>query len=132
VRPWQHVLEPLRGYLTLAERLFTDGASYAEAFNFGPREDDARSVEWIVRQLGAQWGDTASWTLDVGNHSHEASLLRLDVSKAARRLAWRPALDLDSGLQLTVDWARAEANGQEMRTFTLTQIDDYQVLTALR
>jgi CDP-glucose 4,6-dehydratase len=132
VRPWQHVLEPLRGYLTLAERLFTDGASYAEAFNFGPREADAQPVEWIVSQLAAKWGDSAVWTLDGGNHLHEASLLRLDVSKAAERLAWRPALDLDSGIQLTVDWALAEGNGQDMRTFTLTQIDGYQDLSALR
>lgn len=132
VRPWQHVLEPLRGYLTLAERLFTNGASYAEAFNFGPCEADALPVEWIVRQLAVKWGDIASWTLDGGNHPHEASLLRLDVSKAAHRLAWRPALDLDSGLQLTVDWARAEASGQDMRTFTLIQIDHYQDISDLR
>ena len=132
VRPWQHVLEPLRGYLTLAERLFTDGASYAEAFNFGPREDDARSVEWIVSQLAAKWGNAAGWRINGASHPHEASLLLLDVSKAAHRLAWRPALDLDSGLQLTVDWVRAEVNGQDMRKFTLTQIDDYQVLCASR
>jgi CDP-glucose 4,6-dehydratase len=132
VRPWQHVLEPLRGYLTLAERLFTNGLSHAEAFNFGPREDDARSVEWIVSQLAVKWGNAAAWRLDGASHPHEASLLRLDVSKAEHRLAWRPALDLDSGLQLTVYWARAEANGQDMRAFTLTQIADYQDLSALR
>jgi CDP-glucose 4,6-dehydratase len=132
VRPWQHVLEPLRGYLTLAERLFTDGASYAEAFNFGPREADARSVEWIVSQLAVKWGNAAAWRIDGASHPHEASLLRLDVSKAAHRLAWRPAFDLDSGLQLTVDWAHAEGNGQYMRNFTLTQIDGYQDLSVLR
>jgi len=132
VRPWQHVLEPLRGYLTLAERLFFDGATYAEAFNFGPREDDARSVEWIVSQLAVKWGNAAAWRIDGASHPHEASLLRLDVSKAAHRLAWRPALDLDSGLQLTVDWAHAEGNSQDMRTFTLTQINHYQDLSALR
>lgn len=131
VRPWQHVLEPLRGYLTLAERLFTDGASYAEAFNFGPREADALPVESIVSQLAAKWGDTALWTLDGGNHPHEASLLRLDVSKAAHRLAWRPILDLDSGLQLTVDWALAARDDQDMHAFTLAQINDYQILGAV-
>jgi CDP-glucose 4,6-dehydratase len=130
VRPWQHVLEPLRGYLTLAERLFTDGASYAEAFNFGPREADAQPVEWIVRQLAAKWGDAALWSLDGGNHPHEASLLRLDVSKAAHRLAWRPILDLDSALHLTVDWALAARDDQDMRAFTLFQINDYQIRTA--
>jgi len=131
VRPWQHVLEPLRGYLTLAERLFTDGASYAEAFNFGPREDDAQPVEWVVRQLAAKWGDAAVWRPDGANHPHEASLLRLDVSKAAHRLAWRPVLDLDAGLQLTVDWVRADLDGQDMHTHTCRQINDYQTRVAV-
>ena len=131
VRPWQHVLEPLRGYLTLVERLFTNGASYAEAFNFGPREDDAQSVEWIVSQLAAKWGEAAAWSLDAADHPHEASLLRLDISKAAHRLVWRPILDLDSGLQLTVDWALAARDGQDMHAFTLTQINRYQTLSAV-
>jgi len=131
VRPWQHVLEPLHGYLTLAERLFTEGASYAEAFNFGPREDDAQPVEWIVRQLAAKWGDSAVWRLDGADHPHEASLLRLDVSKAAHRLAWRPALNLEAGLQLTVDWARADLDGQDMHAYTHAQINDYQTRVAV-
>jgi CDP-glucose 4,6-dehydratase len=131
VRPWQHVLEPLRGYLTLAERLFIEGGSYAEAFNFGPRESDAQPVEWIVRQLAAKWGDTADWRLDGAHHPHEASLLRLDVSKAAHRLAWRPILSLDAGLQLTVDWARANFDAQDMHAFTLAQINDYQTRSAV-
>ena len=126
VRPWQHVLEPLRGYLTLAERLFTEGASYAEAFNFGPREDDAKPVEWIVGRLAAKWGDSAVWRLDGVSHPHEASLLRLDVSKAADRLAWRPALNLEAGLQLTVDWIRGYYNGQDPHDLTLAQISKYQ------
>jgi len=130
VRPWQHVLEPLRGYLTLAERLFTDGASYAEAFNFGPREDDAQTVEWIVRQLAAKWGDSAMWRVDGANHPHEASLLRLDISKATHRLTWRPALNLDASLQLTVEWARAGLENQDMHAFTLAQINNYQTLVA--
>ena len=131
VRPWQHVLEPLRGYLTLAEQLFSGGASYAEAFNFGPREADAQPVEWLVSQLAARWGDKALWSLDGGNHPYEASLLRLDVSKAAHRLAWRPILDLDSGLQLTVDWARAERDGRDMHDYTQTQINEYQSFNAV-
>lgn len=131
VRPWQHVLEPLRGYLTLAERLFTVGASYAEAFNFGPREDDAQPVAWVVGQLASKWGEAAAWRLDGADHPHEASLLRLDVSKAAHRLAWRPILDLDSGLQLTVDWALAARDGKDMHAFTLAQINRYQTLSAV-
>jgi len=130
VRPWQHVLEPLRGYLTLAERLYVDGSTHAEAFNFGPREDDAQPVEWIVRQLANKWGEAAKWKVDGADHPHEASLLRLDVSKAAHRLAWRPALNLDASLQLTVDWTRANLNGQDMHAFTLAQINDYQTCVA--
>jgi CDP-glucose 4,6-dehydratase len=131
VRPWQHVLEPLRGYLILAERLFVDGTSFAEAFNFGPREDDAQSVEWVVRQLAVKWGDSSKWQLDGASHPHEASLLRLDVSKAAHRLAWRSELNLDAGLQLTVDWARANLDGQDMHVFTGIQIIDYQTRVAV-
>jgi len=131
VRPWQHVLEPLRGYMTLAERLFSGGASFAEAFNFGPRDDDAQSVEWVVRQLATKWGDSAVWRLDGANHPHEASLLRLDVSKAVHRLAWWPTLNLDAGLQLTVDWARANLEGQDMRAYTRAQINDYQTRVAV-
>lgn len=126
VRPWQHVLEPLRGYLTLAERLFIDGASYAEAFNFGPREDDAQPVEWIVRNTAAKWGDTAVWSVDSGSHPHEASFLRLDISKASHRLKWRPVLNLDAALQLTVDWTRADLENKDLRVLTLAQINDYQ------
>ena len=131
VRPWQHVLEPLRGYLSLAERLLSEGASFAEAFNFGPREDDAQPVGWVVRQLAAKWGDTAVWQLDGANHPHEASLLRLDVSKAAHRLAWRPALNLDAGLQLTVDWARANLEGMDMHVYTCAQINHYRTHVAV-
>lgn len=130
IRPWQHVLEPLRGYLTLAERLFIGGSAYADAFNFGPREDDVQPVEWIVRQLAAKWGESAVWRVDGANHPHEASLLRLDVSKAAHILAWRPVLNLNEGLQLTVDWARAHLDGQNMQAFTHAQINDYQTRVA--
>lgn len=126
VRPWQHVLEPLRGYLTLAERLFKEGTAFAEAFNFGPREEDTKSVETIVRQLATKWGNSASWQVDDANHPHEAILLRLDISKAAQRLGWRPILDLDASLELTVDWARANLNGDDMHAFTHAQINNYQ------
>jgi len=130
IRPWQHVLEPLRGYLTLAERLFTQGAEYAQAFNFGPRQDDAQPVERVVRKLVTKWGESAAWRTDQRDHPHEASLLRLDVSKAAHMLAWRPALDLDAALQLTVDWVRAARQGRDLREFTLHQVNEYQVRVA--
>jgi CDP-glucose 4,6-dehydratase len=127
-RPWQHVLEPLRGYLTLAEHLYTDGPSFAEGWNFGPHGDDAKPVEWIVRQLAERWGQGASWQVDAGNHPHEANFLKLDISKAAQRLRWQPALRLDGALGLIVDWARARKTGADMHAVTFAQIAAYQTL----
>lgn len=127
IRPWQHVLEPLRGYLTLAEWLYEGQGDFAEAFNFGPRNDDTQPVEWIVRKLAALWGEGASWRVDdAGNHPHEATFLKLDISKAAHRLDWHPSLSLEQALQLTVDWARSLQRGDDMRAFTLSQINAYQ------
>lgn len=126
VRPWQHVLEPLRGYLILAERLYREGAAFAEAFNFGPRSDDAQPVQWIVQRLAALWGDAAKWQVVAGDHPHEATLLKLDISKAAQRLDWRPALHLEQALSLTVDWARGLQRGADARALTLDQIQTYQ------
>lgn len=125
-RPWQHVLEPLRGYLTLAEHLYTDGPGFAEGWNFGPYSDDAKPVEWIVRQLAERWGQGASWQIDAGEHPHEAHYLKLDISKAAQRLHWQPTLRLDDALSLIVDWARARQTGADMRALTLAQIATYQ------
>lgn len=127
-RPWQHVLEPLRGYLTLAEHLFLDGPTFAEGWNFGPHGDDAKPVEWIVRQLAQRWGQGASWQVDAGDHPHEASYLKLDISKAGQRLFWQPALRLSDALSLIVDWSRARQAGDDMRTVTLGQIAAYQAL----
>jgi CDP-glucose 4,6-dehydratase len=127
-RPWQHVLEPLRGYLTLAERLYTDGPAFAEGWNFGPHSDDAKPVEWIVRQLAQRWGQGATWQVDSGNHPHEASYLKLDISKAGQRLRWQPALRLDDALGLIVDWARARQAGADLHAVTLAQIAAYQAL----
>ena len=130
-RPWQHVLEPLRAYLMLAERLYTDGPAVAEGWNFGPHSDDAKPVGWIVKEMAQRWGQGASWQVDAGEHPHEASCLKLDISKARQRLQWHPALRLDQALGLIVDWARAKQNGSDMRTITQQQIADYQVLALL-
>ena len=129
IRPWQHVLEPLRGYLTLAEQLFEQGAAYAEAWNFGPRDEDARPVGWIVQQLASLWGAGASWQIDAGDHPHEAHYLKLDISKARTLLDWHPALNLEQSLQLITDWSKARLQGQDMREVTLAQIAAYQALT---
>jgi len=126
IRPWQHVLEPLRGYLTLAERLFREGTAFAEAFNFGPRSDDTQPVAWIVQKVAELWGEGSSWQLDTGVQPHEANFLKLDIAKAAHRLNWHPKLNLDQALQLTVHWARGHQQSCDMRALTLAQIDHYQ------
>ena len=125
-RPWQHVLEPLDGYLSLAERLWTDGAPFAEGWNFGPADEGARPVQWIVERLAAAWGDEAAWEVDRAvDHPHEAHWLKLDTSKARQTLGWQPRWDLDTALRKTVDWHRAWRRGDDMRTQCLAQIGQY-------
>lgn len=126
VRPWQHVLEPVRGYLMLAEMLATRGTDFAEAWNFGPADEDARPVEHIVRTLAGMWGPEAEWEIDRDEHPHEATYLKLDNSKARARLGWRPLLDLDGALTLVVDWARRRRAGESPRLITERQIADYE------
>jgi CDP-glucose 4,6-dehydratase len=125
-RPWQHVLEPLRGYLVLAEKLYEHGPEYAEGWNFGPYGDDAQPVEWITRELAKKWGEGARWELSAGEHPHEANYLKLDISKAGARLKWQPTLRLHQALDLIVEWARARQSGGDLRALTLRQIADYQ------
>lgn len=131
IRPWQHVLEPLRGYLTLAEKLYQHGSSYAEAWNFGPNDEDAKPVLWIVEQMANLWGQTGRWRIDVSEHPHEAHYLKLDISKARSRLDWHPRLRLNDALQLIIDWSKQRQTGVNVRQLTLTQIHDYQSLTSL-
>ncbi|WP_308400341.1 CDP-glucose 4,6-dehydratase [Agrobacterium genomosp. 13] len=130
IRPWQHVLESLRGYLVLAENLFEHGDEFAEAWNFGPNDDDAKPVSWITERMAELWGNEASWSCDVGNHPHEAHFLKLDISKARSRLAWHPELRLDRALQYIVDWSKAVAEGQSERNATIAQIREYQAAIA--
>ena len=126
IRPWQHALEPLNGYVELAEKLWQHGSDYAEGWNFGPGDDDAQPVSWIVERLAALWGQTARWVLDEGNHPHEAHYLRLDCAKAKMRLGWRPRWNLEQALTTTVDWYRAYAAHKDMRAVTLGQISGYE------
>lgn len=128
IRPWQHVLEPLRGYMMLAERLYDAGPSFAQAWNFGPVDDDARPVSWIVDRMADRWGDGARWELDSCAHPHEANMLKLDISKAGAVLGWKPKMRLDQALQLVVDWAAKRREGADVRQMTLSQIADYQAL----
>ncbi|GAB3357550.1 MULTISPECIES: CDP-glucose 4,6-dehydratase [Giesbergeria] len=126
IRPWQHVLEPLRGYLSLAEKLFHDGPSYSQGWNFGPSDDDAQSVGAIVEQMATLWGPTAQWAHDPSPQPHEAHYLKLDISKARNQLLWHPVLRLTQALQQTVAWASQHQAGTDMRAATLAQIQSYQ------
>jgi CDP-glucose 4,6-dehydratase len=125
VRPWQHVLEPLSGYIRLAELLFNKGQEYAQAWNFGPPEGDVHSVRWIVEQLAEQWGNTAGWVVDEGDYPHEANYLKLDCSKANLRLNWHPQWDLKYALLKTVEWHKAENMDKEYRELCLRQINEF-------
>jgi len=125
IRPWQHVLEPLSGYLLLAEKLYTQGIAYAEGWNFGPADEDAKPVQWIVEQLTQAWGKGASWQLDGGEHPHEAHYLKLDCSKAKMRLNWQPRWHLGRTLEMIVAWQQAWLAKQDMHSFTLKQIEQY-------
>jgi CDP-glucose 4,6-dehydratase len=129
IRPWQHVMEPLRGYLTLAEQLFEHGPRFGEAWNFGPNDEDAKPVEWIVNQLALMWGADAQWQLDSAVSPHEAHYLKLDISKARSRLDWHPALRLKDSLTLILEWSKQFAAGANMRQFTLEQLNSYLALT---
>jgi CDP-glucose 4,6-dehydratase len=124
-RPWQHVLEPLSGYLTLVERLWCDGESIAEGWNFGPQEDDARPVIWLVERMAHTWGQGASWRLDAEKHPHEAHYLKLDTSKARSRLGWRPIWSLDTALYNVTQWHRAWHEKRDMQQVCLEQIQQY-------
>jgi CDP-glucose 4,6-dehydratase len=124
-RPWQHVLEPLSGYLMLAERLHTDCQTFAEAWNFGPADQDCRSVEWIVSRLAQAWGNGATWIVQTDEQLHEAQYLKLDCSKARQRLHWSPRWSLETALPRIVRWHRAWHAGEDVRTSCLADINDY-------
>ncbi|WP_374349201.1 CDP-glucose 4,6-dehydratase [Thermomonas sp.] len=125
IRPWQHVLEPLGGYLLLGQRLFEHGDRYAQGWNFGPHEDDARPVQWVVERLCAAWGSDATWTMQAGTHPHEAGFLKLDISKARQHLHWRPRWTLEQALSRVVRWQRAWLAGKDMRAVCLQHISEY-------
>jgi len=138
VRPWQHVLEPLSGYLLLAERLYNDGAEYAESWNFGPAAEDARTVRFVLTELARLWNgsgraeagtasgkDAARWEIDAGAKVHEAHLLMLDSAKAIERLGWTPRWKLEKALAETVEWYRAHHRGEGLRSRSERQIEEY-------
>jgi CDP-glucose 4,6-dehydratase len=122
VRPWQHVLDPLLGYLKLAQHLVGGADGFAEGWNFGPGPESEVPVSTLVEQLARRWGPGARWQLDGGGHPHEAAFLKLDCSKARTRLGWRPLVGLDLALQMTCDWYLALAEGKDMRQVSMRQI----------
>lgn len=128
IRPWQHVLEPLSGYLLLAQKLIQDGPRYSGAWNFGPGDEDARPVEWLVKQLCSQWGDTASFAVDKRVHPHEAHYLKLDCSKAKTELGWRPRWSLDKAIERIVAWTKDYEKNRDGNKTCLQQIEEYSAL----
>jgi CDP-glucose 4,6-dehydratase len=124
-RPWQHVLEPLSGYLALAEQLHAQGVQFAEGWNFGPNDEDAQPVRWIIERM-AEMRQDVKWQCDEALQPHEANYLKLDSSKAKAKLGWQARWRLQTGLQKTLEWHQAWRNGEDMRAVTLKQIAHYQ------
>lgn len=130
IRPWQFVLEPLRGYLLLAERLAQDPRRFASGWNFGPVEADAKPVSWIADQMVALWGGDASWCRDGASHPREAHYLKLDTSKARAGLDWAPAVPLNEALEWIAEWYREHQAGSDLRRITCAQIERYETRLA--
>jgi CDP-glucose 4,6-dehydratase len=124
-RPWQHVLEPLSGYLILAQALFDDGYNYASSWNFGPHDEGNRTVKDVIELLISKWGNDAQWVNDNSEKPHEAQLLRLDCTKANTQLEWYPKWNLDETIQKIVEWHKAFRNNEDMYIVSLSQINQY-------
>jgi CDP-glucose 4,6-dehydratase len=129
IRPWQHVLEPLSGYLLLAERLWERGPEFAQGWNFGPNDEEVRTVSWIAEYLTKHWEEGGGWEPDSGWHPHEDTYLKLDCSKAKSTLGWSPRLRLSTALEWIVDWYRGWRDGSDMRRISVAQIERYATAT---
>ena len=126
VRPWQHVLEPLSGYMVLCENMWNQPSQYSEGWNFGPVDESVCTVEEIIKRVAEYWGDQADWVKSNGEHPHEATLLKLDITKAKKQLGWEPKWDLDTALEKTVSWYKNYYNGEDIHVMSLQQIEKYQ------
>jgi CDP-glucose 4,6-dehydratase len=125
IRPWQHVVEPLSGYLMLAQKLYENGPGYSEAWNFGPDDSDAQPVEWIVKKICKKWGQNATYKIDKGKHPHEAHYLKLDCSKAKALLGWHPRWNLEKAIDRVIEWTQAYQENSNIRKVCLKQIEEY-------
>ena len=125
IRPWQHVLEPLSGYLLLAKKCFEDGTQYAEGYNFGPDDSDAQPVEWIVKRMCELWETGAAFEIDKNPQPHEATYLKLDCSKAKAALDWCPRWSLDTAIEKIIEWTRVYRSNGDIKAMCLKQIDEY-------
>ncbi|SDM88493.1 CDP-glucose 4,6-dehydratase [Bacillus sp. OK048] len=125
IRPWQHVLDPLSGYLILAENLYAHGTRFAEGWNFGPDDGDGKTVDWIVKQICSKWGNNASYEMDSGQHPHEAHYLRLDCSKAKSLLGWFPKWNVEQAINKSVEWTKEYLAQGDVKTICLQQIEEY-------
>jgi CDP-glucose 4,6-dehydratase len=124
-RPWQHVLEPLSGYLILAQALYKQGTAFASGWNFGPLDEDNRAVRELIDLLILGWGETAHWEKEVSEQPHEATFLKLDCSKAHSQLGWIPKWDLETATQKIIQWQKAYKAKENMQEVSLLQINQY-------
>ena len=125
VRPWQHILEPLSGYLVLAQKLFEKGPEFAGAWNFGPDESDARPVQWLVEKICEKWGGIATYEIGEGEHPHEAHYLKLDCSKAKTELGWCPRWNLEKAISAIIEWTEAYRDKKDLKEVSFRQIEEY-------
>jgi CDP-glucose 4,6-dehydratase len=125
IRPWQHVIGLLTGYMILAERMTKYGSEFSQAWNFGPQDQDTRKVEWVVRKFSEYWGEGSSWAVDNNEHPHEANFLKLDCSKSHLQLDWWPKWNLSHSLKKVVEWHKAAEKNEDMRKICINQINEY-------
>ena len=128
IRPWQFVLEPLFGYLILAQRMWEEGKEFSEPWNFGPDETDCKSVKWILEKISKELDDRFSWKEDTRDNPHEAEMLKLDCNKAKKRLGWKTKLDVNETIEWTVNWYKEYFKNSDMKEYTENQIDKFMSL----
>ena len=127
IRPWQHVLEPLSGYIILCEKMWDQPSNFSEGWNFGPKDESVRTVQDVTDKISELWDDHAVWKRSDGNHPHEATLLKLDITKAREQLGWEPKWVLETALEKTVSWYKGYYNGENVLKMSLMQIEEYQI-----